>query len=207
MDHNKIFEFTAAVRGFHYYKAFWNPVTNQKLSCAHEENDPFDMFAIKVCEGTKIVGHLPMQISRASKFLMDRGAKFMVELVSTNCRCSPLVQGGLEIPAKITVTLPGTVSNHLLIDKYKEIVTENYAEPKKEEILGSFLALPPEPIRKLKEQKSTPKVTTKKEKRKTKGQDMRKLFRKIAEKNEKEDDEIDLRIEKKTTKADCIEID
>ena len=88
--------------------------------------------------------------------------------------------------------------NHLLIDKYKEIVTENYAEPKKEEILGSFLALPPEPIRKLKEQKSTPKVTTKKEKRKTQGQDIRKLFRKIAEKNEKED-EIDLRIEKKTT--------
>ena len=196
MDHNKIFEFTAAVRGFHYYKAFWNPVTNQKLSCAHEENNPFDMFAIKVCEGTKIVGHLPMEISRASKFLMDRGAKFMVELVSTNYRRSPLVQGGLE-----------TVRNHLLIDKYKEIVTENYAEPKKEEILGSFLALPPEPIRKLKEQKSTPKVTTKKEKRKTQGQDIRKLFRKIAEKNEKEDDEIDLRIEKKTTKADCIEID
>ena len=164
MDHNKIFEFTAAVRGFHYYKAFWNPVTNQKLSCAHEENNPFDMFAIKVCEGTKIVGQLPMEISRASKFLMDRGAKFMVELVSTNYRRSPLVQGGLEIPAKITVTLPGTVRNHLLIDKYKEIVTENYAEPKKEEILGSFLALPPEPIRKLKEQKSTPKVTTKKEK-------------------------------------------
>ena len=84
---------------------------------------------------------------------------------------------------------------------------ENYAEPKKEEILGSFLALPPEPIRKLKEQKSTPRVTTKKEKRKTQGQEIRKLFRKIAEKNEKEDDEIDLRIEKKTTKADCIEKD
>ena len=63
-----------------------------------------------------------------------------------------------------------------------------------------------EPIRKRKEQKSTPKVTTKKEKRKTQGQDIRKLFRNIAEKNEKED-EIDLRIERKTTKADCIEID
>ena len=137
-----------------------------------------------------------MEISRASKFLMDRGAIFMVELVSTNYRRSPLVQGGLEIPAKITGTMPGTVRNRLLIDKYKEIVTEIYAEPKKEEILGSFLALLPEPIRKLKEQKSTPKVTTKKEKRKTQGQDIRKLFRKIAEKNEKEDDEIDLHIEK-----------
>ena len=62
----------------------------------------------------------------------------MVKLVSTNYRRSPLVQGGLEIPAKITVTLPGTVRNHLLIDKYKQIVTENYAEPKKEEILARF---------------------------------------------------------------------
>ena len=78
---------------------------------------------------------------------------------------------------------------------------------RKKKFWARFLALPPEPIRKLKEQKSTPKVTTKKEKRKTQGQDIRKLFRKIAEKNEKEDDEIDLRIEKKTTKADCIEID
>ena len=48
MNHNKIFEFTAAVRGYHYYREFWNPVPNQKLSCAHEENNPFDMFAIKV---------------------------------------------------------------------------------------------------------------------------------------------------------------
>ena len=57
----------------------------------------------------------------------------MVELISTNYRRSPLVQGGLEIPATVTVTLPGTVKNHLLINKYKE----------KEEILGSFLDLPP----------------------------------------------------------------
>ena len=71
---------------------------------------------------------------------------------------------------------------------------------------GLNMDLPPEPIRKRKEQKSTPKVTTKKEKRKTQGQDIRKLFRNIAEKKEKED-EIDLRIERKTTKADCIEID
>ena len=100
-----------------------------------------------------------MEIARASKYLIDRGAVFMVELVSTNYRHSPLVQGGLEIPAKVTVTLPGTVKNHLLINKYKEIVTENCVEPKKEEILGSFLALPPKkknqilesPKRKLKE--------------------------------------------------------
>ena len=39
--------------------------------------------------------------------------------------------------------MPGTVKSHLLIDKYKEIVIERYSEPMKEEILGSFLSLPP----------------------------------------------------------------
>ena len=35
------------------------------------------MFAIKTCrlEGGEIVGHLPREISRPTKFLLDRGAK------------------------------------------------------------------------------------------------------------------------------------
>ena len=41
--------------------------------------------------------------------------------------------------------MPGTVKNHLLMEKYKEIVNERYAEPMDEEVLvlASFLALPP----------------------------------------------------------------
>ena len=102
------------------------------------------MFAIKVCDDVKIVGHLPIDISRPTMYLLDRGAVFTVEeLTSTNYRRSPFIQGGLEIPAKVTVTMPGTVKNRLLKEKYKEIVCERYAEPKDEEVLGSFLALPP----------------------------------------------------------------
>ena len=103
------------------------------------------MFAMKVCDDVKIVGHLPMAISRPTKYLLDRGAVFTVELTSSNYRRSPLIQGGLEIPGKVTATMPGTVKNHLLIEKYKEIVNERYAEPMDEEVLvlASFLALPP----------------------------------------------------------------
>ena len=53
-------------------------------------------------------------------------------------RRSPLVQGGLEIACKV-VTLPGTVRNYVLMDRYVEIVKVNYTEPKNEVILGSFL--------------------------------------------------------------------
>ena len=49
------------------------------------------------------------------------------------------MQGGLEIPCKITVTISGTVSNLLCKKKYKNIVTGRYIEPKNEEIMGSFI--------------------------------------------------------------------
>ena len=53
---------------------------------------------------------------------MDRCASFTVQLTSTNYRRSPLIQGGLEILAKVIVTMPGKVRNHFLLEKYKEII-------------------------------------------------------------------------------------
>ena len=137
----KTFQFTSAVRGFHFYRQFWNPEPEQNLNCFHELNNPFDYFAIKICPVSKddIVGHLPMEISRVTKFLIDRGAKVSAKLTSTNYRRSPLVQGGLEIPCLVTVTISGTIINQLIMERYKEIVTERYIEPKEEEIIGTFL--------------------------------------------------------------------
>ena len=54
-------------------------------------------------------------------------------------RRSPLVQGGLEIPCKVSVTIIGIVNNLLVLEKYLQLVEELYIEPKNEEILGSFL--------------------------------------------------------------------
>ena len=62
MDHNKVLEFSASIGEYHYYKSLWNPIPNQKLKCTHEGNNPFNMFAIKVCHDVKIAGHLPMEI-------------------------------------------------------------------------------------------------------------------------------------------------
>ena len=62
---DKMFEFNAAVRGYHYYQRFWQPVADETLQCGHEDNNPYDFFAIKVCSARKngsIVGHLPMEI-------------------------------------------------------------------------------------------------------------------------------------------------
>ena len=42
------------------------------------------------------------------------------------------------------IFLPGTVSNLLVMERYKQLVAELYMEPKEEQILGSFLERDPE---------------------------------------------------------------
>ena len=75
----KTFEFTAAVRGFYYYRRFWVLKPSQKLNCFYEPDNSFDEFTVKVCEeGHEVpVGHLPREISRGTKFFVDRGANVM----------------------------------------------------------------------------------------------------------------------------------
>ena len=111
----KYFQFSAAVRGFHYYRKSWLPEPEQTLNCFHEEGKTFDRFAIKVHEKDKneIVGHLPMEISQITKYFLDRGANVSAKLTSMHYRRSPLVQGDIEIPRVVTVSMPGTVINQL----------------------------------------------------------------------------------------------
>ena len=88
-------EFKTAVGGFHFYKKYWEPEESEEFECFHERNNRWDLFAIKTCQkGTnKTVGHLPMEILRATKFLMDRGATLRATvratLTSTKYRVSP----------------------------------------------------------------------------------------------------------------------
>lgn len=136
----KVCEFSAAIRGYHYYKRYWSPRESEVLHCSHEFGNVFDIFAIKTCNSKgEIVGHLPREISRVSKYVLDRGASIKATLTSSNYRRSPLVQGGLEIACIVTVKMPATIKNHMLVEKYMQIVNELYAEPKEEIILGSFL--------------------------------------------------------------------
>ena len=61
----------------------------------------------------QIVWHLPMEISRITKFIVDRGAKCTLKIRVTHYRRSPLVQGGLEVPCEVSITMIGSVVNHV----------------------------------------------------------------------------------------------
>ena len=73
--------------------------------------------------------------------MLDRGANISAKLTSAHYRRSPLVQGSIEIPCVVTVSMPGTVINQLLMERHKQLVETLYTEPKEEKILGTFLQL------------------------------------------------------------------
>ena len=89
------------------------------------------------------MGHLPLEISRCTKFLLDRGATITATFSSRHYRRSPLVQGGLEIPCVVNAKLIGTRKNKEILAKYLEMVQTHYAEPSsdKDVIMGSFVAM------------------------------------------------------------------
>ena len=100
------------------------------------------MFAIKTCRmnENKILGHLPREISRATKFLLDRGAN-ITNLSSTRYRRSPLFQRGLEIPCTVKVCFPASIKPDMLIGKYKEIVEGLYIQPKNEVMISCLIEI------------------------------------------------------------------
>ena len=125
-----------------YTKVFGSQKKRQVLSCSHEENKIYDMFAIKTCLTDKngkeqIVGHLPLELSRFAKYLLDRGAVDTAKLTSTH---SVLVQGGLEIPCQVKAEMMATEKNKRILAHYLDLVNKNYKylPPEKEIIVGSL---------------------------------------------------------------------
>ena len=98
---------------------------------------------MKVCKsGTdEIVGHLPMEKGRITKFIMDRGASATLSVKWKHYWRSSLIQGGLEVPCEVTVTMSGSVVNNLLLTRYEKLLNELYIKPENEEIVGTFFSV------------------------------------------------------------------
>ena len=122
--------FESAARGYHYYRNVWVPEMGQILACNHEPANAFDAFAIALSlENGQVIGHLPREISRATKFLMDRGARFEADVLFQRYRRSPLVQGGLEIPIKLRLSMRPSKLNERLMSRFAEIYKNSYEDP------------------------------------------------------------------------------
>jgi len=152
----------------------------EELFCSHEKDNAFDVFAIKITDQCgNIRGHLPQEIARITKFLLDRGAKVTLALTSDRYRRSPLVQGGLEIPCLVKVVMTNTSKNNNILDRYLELINTFYTEPNLPVFLGSILCDDlllecSEP--KEKKRCATTNLSSSKKPKETKSMDIRKLF-------------------------------
>ena len=55
----------------------WKLEEGETPKCLPEENHAYDVFSIKVCKSNNVqsvVEHLPMEIARITKFILQRGA-------------------------------------------------------------------------------------------------------------------------------------
>ena len=115
----------------------------------------------------------------------------------------------MEVRCKVSVTMPGTIKNHLLLDRYKESVESLSCEPKNEVIIGNFLNPGVEPNlnhnrqaqgRETKEQRKR-----KNEKEQTSAKnDIRNFFSKQPKSNKEQNNKMKNTESKK--KSDCISV-
>ena len=111
----KLFEYHLAVRGYRYYKKYWQQIESKTLDCMNEKDNPFQFFAVKVMEQK-----LPMENSRAKTFLLDRGTRVIAKLTSCNYSILSLVQRGLETPCRVETYMASTLKNKHLINIYEQ---------------------------------------------------------------------------------------
>ena len=130
------YSFLCGIRGFRVYKEVWRLILRDRLNPSHERKNLHDRYAAiaayKRLPGRladSIIGHLPREISRPTRFFLLREGFVFGEVINTTHKRSPLVQRGLEIPVKVVIELEATAKNRLIIDKHKELVLANYKEP------------------------------------------------------------------------------
>ena len=63
-EQSSVVEVTSFVRGFHAYKARWDPYVGQVLHLQRETDNPKDVYAVAVIKDVAtVVGHVPYNLS------------------------------------------------------------------------------------------------------------------------------------------------
>ena len=140
--------FPCGLRSYHVYRTVWSPLLNERLNTIHESSNNYDRYAVAATKDVSghssptIVGHLPKEISRITRYIMQYGATVTVRICDINYRRSPLIQGGLEISVEVMVCMPFNPKNKATLDIFKSLLAELYKEPvngKHEDITATIL--------------------------------------------------------------------
>lgn len=127
------YSFLCGLRGYHQYRLLWTPVLDEILTARPEIGNYFDRYAIAAYRQfgatERIVGHLPRELSRYLYFIIFHGAHIVCKVINTHHRRSPLVQGGLEIPVEVIVSMDSSDANKQALRRCQNWVELKYKEP------------------------------------------------------------------------------
>ena len=96
----------SCVRGFHIYQNVWTPVVGEVLGCRRETTNTEDRYAVAVYKSEEVVGHVPRKISCLCAAFIRRGGAICCTVEGGRRYSSDLLQGGMEIPCKLTFKGP-----------------------------------------------------------------------------------------------------
>ena len=80
------------IRGYHIYKDIWTAAVREILVCRRETDNLHDRFAVVVCRGGDIVGHVPKKISSIYSVFLRSGT-INCEVTGSRQYSSDLEQG------------------------------------------------------------------------------------------------------------------
>ena len=104
------------------------------MNLSHERKNLHDRYAIAAYKrlpgrlADSIIGHLPREIYKPTRFFLLRGGVAVVESYIHRTEDHRLYKEGSKA-VKVAVEIEATAKNRLIIDKYKELVLANYKEP------------------------------------------------------------------------------
>ena len=86
----------------------------------------------------EIIGHLPKEISRITKYLLGQGASMYYTLSSEHYRRSPLVQEVLEIECQFAIETRTAMLQARLTRRCLDLVKDLYMEPTEYRVVGNL---------------------------------------------------------------------
>ena len=93
------------IRGFHIYKAIWDPVIGEELGTVREIGNPHNTLAVAVVKslhGERMtVGHLPRRISPLCSAFLSNGGTIDCTVTGRYQHSADLSQGGLDVPCSM----------------------------------------------------------------------------------------------------------
>ena len=95
------FETSSYIRGYHVYQDRWVPIIGERLECTRQPENPRDRYAIAVCKGAEIVGHVPRYISTLCSLFIRRGGTLYAIVLGGRQYSRDLVQGGMEVSCRL----------------------------------------------------------------------------------------------------------